>query len=201
MIAQLFPILCGLAAVCFSACIKRPAQAAFFVAGMALVLLLTLPLAGRAPLWSGANPQEVAMVIAVFAFTILQHHAWRQLALLMGGLVAGFWMNSLLRLGMPVSVASGVVLAVGLGTLAASLKRQVFIDDDVLDEGLVGVLVLALLLALVPAVLQGWQAAGSLQALDQQRLDAGLEPAVLAPVLVATVLGLLFTLYRLRKMK
>lgn len=165
MIAQLFPILCGLASVSFLACARRLAQAWFWLLGFVATQLLIGPWFGR-PLLAANDPQEIAVIITVFAFTILHEHAWRRLAMCMAGLMAAFWLNSLAGLGLPVTMGVLMVAALSGFSLWAVLKRPGFTSDDLLDEAFTLVMVLALLVALVPAVLQGWQSAASLQSLD-----------------------------------
>lgn len=188
MIAQLFPILCGLASISFLACARRVGQAWFWLAGFVLVWLLGLPWLG-APVLLLNDPQEVAIVVSVFAFTILHHHSWRRLALVMAGIMAACWQLALVGLGIPLPWSLVLILAVSALGFAATLRRREFVSDELLDEAFTIVLILALLVAVVPAVLQGWQAASSLQALDGSGSDDSLSPVTLLIAGLAMLLG------------
>lgn len=199
MIFQLLPLLCGLAAISFSSCIKSPRQAIFLLPGFIL---------GQAIISFGpanpfvaimVSPQELAIVAAVSAMLLLRHHDWRHFGLILAGFMAAFWVATLQNMGAPFMLGLLVgLLAIGV-TLWAILFREGFINDGILDEALLLVFLLGLIVGLVPELIGGWQSAGALQALDAS--DGG-ERSGFAALLVAlafTVLGVFWAFWRGRR--
>ncbi len=196
MIFQLLPLLCGLATLCFSSCIKSSRQIPYLLLGFVIGLGIVN--------WGAANPifqfmvspQELAIVAAVSALLLLRHHDWRHFGLVLSGLIAAFWVSTLEAMGAPYELSLLLVCGVTGLNVWAALKRQAFITDSILDEALLIVFVLGLIVGLVPEVINGWRSAGALQALDTANNNQNPEFESLLVALSGIVLGIGWSLLR-----
>ncbi len=166
MTVQLFPLLCGLATVCFCACISSRRQLFYVVVGFVVALLVSQwrPFSGRPLLLM--NAEEIAIVCAAVAILMLRSQRWQGLALFAGGVMAAFWTVTLDRLGMQPFVAAVLVFSVAMAGSLMAIHLNSFISRLVLDEALMGVFAFSLVVGLVPSIVQGWQSASVLHGLD-----------------------------------
>lgn len=200
MIFQLFPLLCGLAAVCFSSLIRE--------AGQVVYLLLGFVFAAAIIIWGPTNAwlaiiisqEEVAIVIAAIAAVLLKRHDWRHFGLIAAGAIAAFWMQTLNRLGAEPFLALLVVIVSLAICVWAALTRPEFVGNKMLDEALMGIFLLGLMIGLVPEIIGGWQSADALQSLDTVGQDGGFGVEALLVALGFGVSGLTWGLWRNRRM-
>ena len=121
--------------------------------------------------WSGVPPvQVVGCLAAAGAAVFLLRPTWELAAAGLGGALAGVWSGILVTLGLTRWVAVPLTFAV-LTVATLARRNPEFAPPHLRDEALVVVCALALCVAMLPGVLDGWGAAQSLtvQPADMQR--------------------------------
>ena len=121
--------------------------------------------------WFGVPAaQVVGCLAAVGAAAFLLRPSWAASAAGIGGTLAGAWSGVLAAQGMTRWVA--VPLAFAVLTAATVARRDpLFAPPQLRDEALVAICALAIAVAMLPGILDGWSAAQSLtlEPGDQQR--------------------------------
>ena len=106
---------------------------------------------------------EIAGLLAAgssLVFLFQPRHAWA--AAMAGGALAGLTTGLLPVLGIPFPVAALLVAVAIAGTARLTRARRGFAPDIMREEALLIVCLLGLVVAVLPSVLDGWQAAATL---------------------------------------
>jgi len=190
---QAFVLLCGLAAVAFSA---EPAAAlrgrllAWWV-GFVLASLVLRPFA--VPAVSGLEPTQAAMLMVLMvAFSLRSQQP--QMSALFSGVLGALWLSALLVAGTPLSLAPVLAIGLPLSGVLMSVRRGCFVTAALRDEARLIVLLAALAMTVVPAVIQGWQLRVSSQALAAEAADGA--HWLLALTALALLAGALYRFFR-----
>lgn len=165
MAYQLFPLLCGLATLSFTACANRHRHLLHWFSGFLLVLVLTNYRVDGIRALMLIDPIQIATVLGLAAFARLHKPSANSAAVVLGGMVAALWINSLTAFAYPRLPVIVVVSLLTSIVFYAAIHRKNFVSVLLLDEALIIVMILSLLVAVVPAALAGWQTAESLQVL------------------------------------
>ena len=185
-------MLCALGAVVFAAAAARPVrEQAFLAAGFGAGALLASP--ERLP-----DPALAGTLAAAAAAVYLFRPGYAMLAAGFGGALGGMW-TALLEvqgLPLPVALAAGAVALVVPSHLART--RATFAPELLRDEGLLAIAVLGLAVAILPAILDGWQAAGTLSATSERPSAAALPVWTLTIILMSASLGGLYSFWSRR---
>lgn len=156
-------LLCAVAAVtfCAGANDKRsliPAAAGYIFA--ALLFLPSLPL----PLFSlHLEPTQLAVVLAMVSGYGLLRPDRSGLVMAFGGVAAAYWTSLLAVQGVPLVLAISAPVLPSLISAVCVLRHPEFVSPQLRDEALVIVMVLALVQAIVPTVIDAWRSAAVLQ--------------------------------------
>jgi hypothetical protein len=124
--------------------------------------------------------------------------AW---GLLVAGVLAGSWSALLEAQGVPVSIAIVAAALAPMASLYFASRSPSFLPGRIRDEALLGLIVGGVLVAMLPGVLDGWQAAVNLKI---QGAEPGSEAMAAVPVWTMTlgagalVSGALFSLWSRR---
>lgn len=168
-------LLCALGTPAFAArAAGRRSRLLAMVAGF--VAASALAAAGRIP---DAQAAGAAAAVAAFVYLVAPRHGW--LAAALGGVVAGTSIGVLALLGLPVAAGVPAMLGVLALTVWLTRTRPSFAPDRLQEEALLGAGLLGLVVAALPGVLDGWQAA--------RNLNVAVE-AILAPAIPFWTLGL-----------
>jgi hypothetical protein len=157
-------MLCGVSCVVFAAdAALARANVAALLAGFAAGALLVR--AGRAPdvtivaggvlivaLWRLAKPGPIARVSSAAA----------------AGIVAAFWAALFQAQGLPLALALPLAAIAPAVSAAMRSRHAEFAPDELHDEALLLLLVLAAILAVAPGVAAGWQSATALNLADKR---------------------------------
>jgi len=150
-------------------------------------------------LWFGPpSPEVVGLAAAMGAIALLLRPASVLVGPVLGGGLAGVWGAMLAAQGVPWWLA--VPLA-AIGPVAACLRarRPEFAPPQLRDEALIIVTVCALAVAMLPGVMDGWQAAVNLSVQSSEQAAAAVVPAwTLAIGASALTLGALYSMWSRR---
>jgi hypothetical protein len=185
-------MLCALGAVAFAATAGLHVRAmAAMVVGLAVGAAWTSP--GRLP-----DPVLVGSLTVIAAAVYLFRPRLRLATAAFGGVLAGV-MTSLLEVqGVPAVLSP--VLAAALLALPAWLAhtRPTFAPELLRDESMLIVSVVALGVAVLPGVLDGWQAATTLSAASERTPAAAVPTWTLGVLLTSSLLGACYSLWSRR---
>lgn len=179
-------MLCALGAAVFAAAARtvraRGAIAAGFVLAAALISPAAVP-----------DATTVGVLAAGAAAVYLFRPRLALIGVAFGGALAGILASLLQLQGLPVllSLPAAAALLVVPMTLAAARPR--FAPDVLCDEGLLAIGVLAVAVAVLPGVLDGWHAAANLAATSDRETVASVPMWTLALLLTSTCLGALYS--------
>lgn len=183
-------MLCALGATTFAAAAapRRPWLVAFAIGFLAVVMR------------PGGQPDpEIAGLFAAFGalvYLFRPRYAW--LGFVLGGALAGMLVQVVGLLGGPVLVTTPLV-AVGLGaTVWLARTRPAFAPDALREEALLIICTLGLGVAILPSVLDGWQAAGNLNMRVETVAQQAIPMWVLSVVGTSTLLGAAYALWSRR---
>jgi hypothetical protein len=147
---------CALAAAVFAAAgLQSWRSCLVAAAGFAAAAAWASPARLPDPAWLGVLVAAGAVAQATRAMPRLS-------SALLAGVLAGFWSRLLTVQGLPL--AASLVGAALLIVLAAWMARTrpAFVPPRIRDEALLLLIGLGLVTAILPAILDGWQAAGNL---------------------------------------
>ncbi len=198
MVYQLFPLLCGLAAVSFTACASRRSQLAHWLAGFFSALLLTGSWIGQGRELLLLDPTQFATLLVLAAFAVLHNKRWSTVAVVIGGMLTALWTNSLDAAGYP---QLPVLIATCLFSVLAffgALYRKGFVSAEVQDEALIIVIIVALLLSIVPTAIAGWQTATNLHVVDIAQDETYANVGLLILTLAFVTVGGLYSKWKYR---
>jgi hypothetical protein len=106
-----------------------------------------------------------------------------------GGALAGMWSALLEVQGLPAPVALTVAGLALVVSAWLARTRPAFAPELLRDEGLLAISVLGLGVAVMPAILDGWQAAGSLSVTPERQGSTGIPVWTLTIILMSASLG------------
>lgn len=186
-------MLCALGSVVLA----TAASGAGFLAALAMTttFLVTARYVGPGtlpdPTWAG--------LIAVAASAIfLFRPRYAIVAAALGGILGGLWTALLEAQGLPYSVALiGAATVIGVARYLTR-TRPAFAPEQLRDEGLLAVGLFGLVVATLPGVLDGWQAATNLAATSERASQAIVPAWTVALLLSSTTLGAVYSLWSRR---
>lgn len=183
-------MLCALGAAVFAAATPAGVRhSAAVAAGFAAAALLTSGSSLPDAVWTGG-------LAAVAAAAYLFKPRLKLVAISIGGALAGLWATLLEVQGLPVVVALPVAAGLLIVSLRLAHTRPGFATDALVEEGLLAVGVLGLGVAMLPGVLDGWQAATNLTGAQERTTASAAVPVwTLALLLASTSLGALYSVW------
>jgi hypothetical protein len=185
-------MLCALGALVFAAAVSSVRTAVAFGLGFALAALFTSGSALPNAVWVGG-------VTAVAAAAYLFKPRWRPAVFLLGGALAGWWATLLEVQALPFFVALPIVGGVVILTMRLSRSRPSFAPDVLTDEGVLAIMVLGLVVAVMPGVMDGWHAATNLSGGQERAGDPVAIPMwTLVVILASTTLGGVYSMWSRR---
>jgi hypothetical protein len=186
-------MLCALGTVVYSAAAARRARDLTALAiGFVVATIVTSPQRLPDPAWVGVLSAGIAMV-ALFRprFAVLAA-AW-------GGALGGMLTALTEVQGLHPAASVGPVVVLVVTVVWLTRLRPTFAPDVLRDEALMAVCLLGLLVAIVPGVIDGWQAAANLTIEPATPGPATPIPAwTLTLVGTATALGAVYSLWSRR---
>lgn len=198
MAYQLFPLLCGLATVSFTACAQHRRHGIHWLSGFFPVLLLTGTWMDQGRGLVLVEPTHLATVLALAALTILHKGKWGSAAVVFGGMMGAMWINALVLSGYPELIVSVTICLVAAITFFSAINKKDFVSSQLRDEALLFVIALSLVISIVPTAFSGWQTASSLQSLDAGQNEASANVGVLILSLAFLVLGGIYAKWKVR---
>ena len=192
MLLHVLGIVCGLGVVAFAARVPaRLRDAAFF--GGILAAAAGLIGATRVP-----DPVWVGTFAALGAAVALWKPGWTWAATASAAMLAAVWIAVLGAQGMPRPAAYVLVLCFAAASSVLAARRPAFAPARLIEEAFVLVTVLAVMLAVAPAIADGWNSASALRALPLNPPAMESSAWVFAVVGGAAILGLIHSLWRRR---
>lgn len=198
MAYQLFPLLCGLATVSFTACADHRNQAGYWLLGLFPVMYVTGSWNGQAQSLLLIDPTHVATVLALAAFAVLHKRKWRSAGVVFGGMLAAVWINGLSATGYPWLPVVIAVCLVSILTFSSAIARQGFVSTQLRDEALIIVIGVSLVVSIVPTAISGWQTAASLQTLGASQDETYSGVGVLILTFACVVVGGIYAKWKYR---
>jgi hypothetical protein len=186
-------MLCALGTVVHSAAASRRVRDVMALAvGFVIATVVTSPQRLPDPIWVGVVSAGAAMVVLFRPRFAVVAAAW-------GGALGGMLTAMTEVQGLHPAASAGPVVVLMATTVWLARLRPAFAPDALRDEALLAACLLGLVVAVVPGVIDGWQAAANLT----------IEPATpgpstpiptwtLALVGTATALGAAYTLWSRR---
>jgi hypothetical protein len=142
---------------------------------------------------------EVAGVLAAggaIVYLFRPRYAW--FAFVLGGAVAGMLIQVTTVLGAP-ALAAAPIIAVGMaGIVRLARTRPLFSPEALREEALLIVCMLGLVVAVLPSVLDGWQAARNLNMQVENVATQAIPAWTLSVVATSTLLGAAYALWSRR---
>ena len=183
-------MLCALGAATFAA---TAAPRRRWLVALAIGFLAVLMLPGAQP-----DPEVAGLCAAFGAIVYLFRPRYAWLGFVLGGALAGMLVQVFGLVGGPVAVAAPLV-AVGLaGTAWLARTRPDFAPEALREEALLIVCTLGLGVAVLPSVLDGWQAAANLNTRMENVAQQAIPVWVLSVVATSTLLGAAYALWSRR---
>lgn len=198
MALQLFPLLCGLSAVCFTAFTNSRSHVVYWLLGLFAFTTLLAPWFGRATGLLFVEPEQLATIVALAALYKLENENHSTAAAMFGGALMALWINALNLAGYSWSLASVFVLLVAVITILCAIYRSTFVSYEYLNEALIIVLLMAVAIAILPTAIAGWQAAAGLQGLESSQASNSQNLGVLLLVLVFVFIGIIYGKWKYR---
>jgi hypothetical protein len=164
-------------------------------------LILLGAFAGAAGAFAWFGPPAVATLgfcVAAAAVTALMRPRWFLLPPLAAGFAAAAWISILEAQGLPW-LPSALAAAILLGvTVSLAARRRGFLSAELRDEALVLVALFALLLVIVPDVVDGWRSSVALKAEPLAATGPQVGPWLGALVAAVVLLGAAYTAWKRR---
>jgi hypothetical protein len=187
-------MLCALGAVVFAAAAAKGSvrQSAALAGGFGFAALFTSGSSLPDASWTGG-------LAAAGAAAWLFKPGLRLASAAIGGVLAGSWTALLEVQALPMAAALLIAAALVIVTMRLSRVRASFAPDVLRDEGMLAIGVLGLGVAVMPGVLDGWQAATNLSgAQDRVAEPIAIPMWTLALILTASSLGGLYSVWSRR---
>ena len=144
------------------------------------------------------DPEVTGLVAAVSGIVYLFRPRYAWLAMMLGGVVAGMVIPVLGLLGAP-ALLTAPLMALGMaGTVWLAKTRPVFSPETLREEALLIVSTLGLAVAVLPSVLDGWQAAANLNVRVENVAREAIPIWALSVVATSTLLGAAYALWSRR---
>ncbi|MEP7310864.1 MAG: hypothetical protein ABJA98_35655 [Acidobacteriota bacterium] len=139
--------------------------------------------------WAGG----LVAAVAATQLVLPRHPAYLSVA---SGALAALWASLLHVQGLPqpIAMASGAALPIASAYL--SLRTPAFAPPLLQEEGLVAVLAIGIMVAVLPAVAQGWQSAIALNLADKGASLPQMPAWLMSFVGASMILGALSSLWR-----
>lgn len=183
-------MLCALGATTFAAT-AAPRRA--WLVALAIGFLAAVMLPGAQP-----DPEVAGLFAATGAIVYLFRPRYARVGFVLGGALAGMLVQVIGLFGGPVAVTAPLV-AVGLALTAwLARTRPHFAPETLREEALLIVCTLGLAVAVLPSVLDGWQAAANLNARMETVAQQAIPVWVLSVVATSTLLGAAYALWSRR---
>ena len=206
-------MLCALGSIVFAAAAARLWDRAALAAGFAVAALLTSGSELPDAVWTGGLAAAGAALLLAFgsfgsfeafakfgtARTSRTARTARTIGFLIGGALAGWWAALLEVQALPVFVALPIVGALVILTMRLSCSRPSFAPGVLQEEGVLAIMVLGLVVAVMPGVMDGWQAATNLSGGQERAADPVAIPVwTVTLILASTALGGVYSLWSRR---
>jgi hypothetical protein len=183
-------MLCALGATTFAA---AAAPRRGWLAAFALGFLAVLMRPGGQP-----DPEIAGLFAASGAFVYLFRPRYAWLGFALGGALAGMLVQVVGLVGGPAVVTAPLV-ALGAGaTVWLTRTRAGFAPEALREEALLIVCTLGLAVAVLPSVLDGWQAAANLNTRMENVAQQAFPAWVLSIVATSSLLGAAYALWSRR---
>jgi hypothetical protein len=183
-------MLCALGATTFAAT-AAPRRRWLVALAIGFLAVVMLP---------GAQPDpEVAGLFAAFGsivYLFRPRYAW--LGFVLGGALAGMLVHVIGLVGGPVPATAPLVAVSLAATVWLARTRPHFAPEALREEALLIVCTLGLGVAVLPSVLDGWQAATNLNAQMENVAQQAIPVWVLSVVATSTLLGAAYALWSRR---
>lgn len=203
-----FALLCGLAAVAFSADSSQrgPLRLAVWLLAFLTALLLVYPISwstGWRPQWIpviGFEPTQISMLLVIMSAVLLRYSiAW--LSAMWSGLMAAIWLAVMLHGGYPVAVAIAIGAGLPLFGVLLSWHHRRFSTPTMREQARILVMLGAIFMTVVPAVAASWRFQEELRLTPaSEYLIEADNSALLLLLLATTFAGLLYRLLKRRKL-
>jgi len=183
-------MLCALGATTF---VAAAAPRRRWLVALAVGFFTVVMLPGMQP-----DPEVAGLVASCGALVYLFRPRYAWFGLVLGGALAGMLVKVFALLGAPV-VATVPLVAVGLAATARLAQvRPVFSPEALREEALLIVCTLGLGVAVLPSVLDGWQAAANLNVRMENVAQQTIPAWVLSLVATSTLLGAAYAVWSRR---
>jgi hypothetical protein len=148
--------------------------------------------------YQASDPEAAGLLAAAGALLYLFRPRRIWLGVLLGGAVAGMSTGVLSTAGVPSLLALPLAPFVMIATAWLTRRRADFAPESLREEALLGTGLLGLVVALLPSVLDGWQAAANLNIRPDTPAAQAIPAWALAVVIGSTCLGSAFALWSRR---
>jgi hypothetical protein len=135
------------------------------------------------------DPEVAGLSAAVGSIVYLFRPRYAWLGFVLGGALAGMLVQVFGLVGGPVAVTAPLVAVSLAATAWLARTRPHFAPEALREEALLIVCTLGLGVAVLPSVLDGWQAAANLNARMENVTPQGIPTWVLSVVATSTLLG------------
>jgi len=185
-------MLCALGAVVFAAAAaRRIGHVGVMTIAYAVASALSGPARPPDPEFAGVLAASGALV-----YLFRPRHAW--IAAMAGGALAGMLAGLLVIMGAPGPVAVPLVAAIAAGTVWLARARPIFAPETLREEGLLIICLLGLGVAVLPSVLDGWQAAANLNVGAEPGATQTIPLWTLTILMLSSLLGAAYSLWSRR---
>ncbi len=186
-------MLCALGAVVYSAAAApRVRDLTALAIGFAIATIVASPQRLPDPAWVGVLTTGTAMVMLFRPRFAVAAAVW-------GGALGGMLTAMTEAQGMPPSASVGPVVVLIAGVVWLTRLRPEFAPDVLRDDAFLAVSLLGLVVAVVPGVIDGWQAAANLTIEPVATGPVTPMPAwTLTLVATSTALGAVYSLWSRR---
>ena len=185
-------MLCAVGAATFAA--VAAARRRWLIA-LAVGFFLVILFPGRQP---APDPEVAGLFAAAGAVVYLFRPRYAWVALLLGGALAGMLTQVMGVIGAPPAVTAPLI-AIGLAAVVwRSRTRSDFSPEMLREEALLIVCILGLVVAVLPSVLDGWQAAANLNVQGESVAEQAIPMWTLTVVAASVLLGAAHALWSRR---
>ena len=185
-------MLCALGAATFAAAAAPRRE---WLIALAIGFVSPTLFSGLAP---SPDPEVAGLLVAGGAILYLFRPRYAWFAFVLGGAVAGMLIQVTTVLGVS-AVVSAPLIAVGMaGVVWLARTRSVFSPEALREEALLFVCMLGLVVAVLPSVLDGWQAARNLNMQVENVPTQAIPTWTLSVVATSTLLGAAYALWSRR---